>query len=83
MTKKIHVDRFVFLPLHIYRRHLSPPVRKTCPIPNLPLTGENIIIFKKNVLIWKHGKHLQDLHVQTTAKILQKYCTCVTFGLLS
>ena len=45
MTKKIYVDVFVFLPsthLHIYRWHLSP---KLCPIPDIPLMGENIIIF--------------------------------------
>ena len=28
MTKKIYVDVFVFLLVLIYRRHLSPPVRK-------------------------------------------------------
>ena len=48
MTKKIYVeiyvDGFVFIPSHIYRRHLSPPVRKMYPIPSLPLIGENIII---------------------------------------
>ena len=50
MTKKIYVDVFVFLLLHIYRRHLSLPVRKMCPILDVPLMGENIIILvKKNV----------------------------------
>ena len=34
MLKKVYVDGFVFLPLHIYKRHLSPPVRKMRPIPN-------------------------------------------------
>ena len=43
--EKKYVDGFVFLPSHIYRRLISPPVRKMCPIPNLPLIGENIIIF--------------------------------------
>ena len=33
------------MPSHIYRSHLSPSVRKMCPTPNLPLKGENIIIF--------------------------------------
>ena len=47
MTKKTYVDGFVFVLLHIYRRHPSPPVRKMCSIPNLPLIGENIIIFSK------------------------------------
>ena len=32
---------FFFLPLHMYRMHLSPPVWKTYPTPNLPLTGQN------------------------------------------
>ena len=41
MTKDIYGDDF-FLPLHICRKHISPPVRKMCPIPNLPLTGENV-----------------------------------------
>ena len=45
MTKKIYVNLFVFLLLHIYRRHLTPPVRKMCPILDVPLMGENIIIF--------------------------------------
>ena len=44
---KIYVDVFVFLLLHIYRRHLSPPVRKMCPVLDVPLMGENIIIFVK------------------------------------
>ena len=37
MTKKIYVDVFVFLLLHIYRMHLSPAVRKMCPILDVPL----------------------------------------------
>ena len=47
MTKKKnkYVDGFVFMPSHTYRRHLSPPVRKMCPIPDLSLIGENVIIF--------------------------------------
>ena len=43
-------DWFVFMPSHIYKRHISPPVRKMCPIPNIPLIGENIIIFSNNTL---------------------------------
>ena len=43
MTKKIYVDVFVFLLLHIYRRHLSPPIRKMYPVLDVPLMGENII----------------------------------------
>ena len=42
--EKIHVNGFDFLLLNIYRRHLSPLVRKTCPIPNLPLIGEKKIL---------------------------------------
>ena len=38
--EKTDVDGFDFLPLQISRRHLSPPERKMCPIPNLPLTDE-------------------------------------------
>ena len=49
--EKKYVDVFVFLLFHIYRRHLSLPVWKRCPIPDVPLIGENIIIFfKQNVL---------------------------------
>ena len=44
MTKKIYVDVFVFLLLDIYRRHLSLPVQKMCPVLDVPLMGENIII---------------------------------------
>ena len=40
-----------FLPLHIYRRHLSPSVQKMCPIPNLPLIGETITIFSNRTLL--------------------------------
>ena len=47
MTKKIYVDVFVFLLLDIYRRHLSLPVQKMCPVLDVPLMGENIIIFVK------------------------------------
>ena len=53
MKNKIYVDEFVFLPLHIYKRHLSPPVRKMCPILNLPLRPyvlKYYHIFKQNVL---------------------------------
>ena len=39
--EKIYVDVFVFLLLHIYRRHLSLPVWKMCLILNVPLMGEN------------------------------------------
>ena len=44
-NEKKYVDRFIFLPLHIYKKHMSPPDWKMCPIPNLPLIGKNIIIF--------------------------------------
>ena len=58
MTKKLYVDVFVFLLLHIYRRNLSPPVRKMCPILDVPLMDENIIFFLSNktfqVLIFKN-----------------------------
>ena len=37
--KKIYVDGFVFMPSHIYM----------CPIPSLPLIGENIIIFSNEM----------------------------------
>ena len=40
-----NVGGFVFLPLHIYRRHLSSSVRKMCLIPNLPFICENMVIF--------------------------------------
>ena len=54
--RKIYVYVFVFLLLHIYRRHLSKPVRKMCPIPDIPLKGKNVIIFsikKFQVLIFE------------------------------
>ena len=44
MTKEIYVDVIVFLLLHIYRMHLSPPVREMCPFLDVPLMGEYIII---------------------------------------
>ena len=65
-----------FLPLDIYKRHLSLPVRKKCPIHNLPpFTGDYILYSQKRVkfhtvYIWIHVKNLQDLHGQTTAKML-------------
>ena len=82
MTKKIYVDGFFFLPSHIYRRNLYfQSVRKMCPIPNLPIIGENIFIFLNNskkytllniilVNIWIHGKNLQDLRGQNNCKIV-------------
>ena len=42
--EKIYVDVFVFMLLHVYRRYLSPPVRKMCPILAARLMGESIII---------------------------------------
>ena len=45
MTKKMYVDVFDFLLLNIYRSHLSPLVRKLCPIPDVPLLGDIIIFF--------------------------------------
>ena len=48
------IEAFVFLLLHIYRRHLSLPVRKMCPIPDVPLMGKNIIIFFKNNILSAH-----------------------------
>ena len=77
---KIYVDVFVFLLSHMYRRHLSPPVRKMCPVLDVPLMGENIIfvslnvssahvrkythIIKCSVNMWHQGKNLQDLSGQ-------------------
>ena len=40
MTKKIYVDIFVSLLLHITEgTGLTPPVRKICPIIDVPLIG--------------------------------------------
>ena len=42
-----------------------------CPIPNLPLIGENMIIFSLNLIFGKnlnHGKNLQDLRGQNHCK---------------
>ena len=52
MTKKTYVDGFVFVLLNIYRRHPSPPVRKMCSIPNLPLIGEKYYhLFKEKISV--------------------------------
>ena len=37
--------RIRFSAMYTYRRHLLPPVWKTCPIPNLSLVCEYIILF--------------------------------------
>ena len=57
--KTPNVDIFVFLLLHFYRRHLSLPFRKLCPIPNVPHMGENIIFSNKpfQVLILVRKKY--------------------------
>ena len=41
MTKKIYVDHCT----STEGTCVSPPIRKMCPILNLPLIGENMIIF--------------------------------------
>ena len=53
MTKKMYVDVFFFL-LHIYRRHLSSPVRKMCLILDVPPMGENIIISSAHIQKYTH-----------------------------
>ena len=59
--KNIYVDRFVVLPLHIYRRHLSLPVWKMCPIPNLLLiAGKNIIVFSNKTI---YVLILKNMHI--------------------
>ena len=45
MMNKVYVDIIVLLLLYIYRRHLSQPARKMCPIRNVSLMVENIFIF--------------------------------------
>ena len=79
-NEQTNVDGFVFLPFHIYRRHLSPRVRKMCPIPKLVRIGENISFHTKRlnrsykkkykflVDIWNHGKRV--CVVKTTEKML-------------
>ena len=55
--EKIYVNVFVFLLLHIYRTHLSPPVRKMFPVLDVPLMGENIIFLSNKtcqVLIFEN-----------------------------
>ena len=60
MPKKIYIDGFVFLPLHIYRRHLSLLVRKMCRIPKHLLIGEKIYhLFKQNIL----SAHIRKMHI--------------------
>ena len=49
-----YVDVFVFLLLHIYNRHLSPSVRYMCPILDVPLMGEHIIIIVKKTVSSAH-----------------------------
>ena len=49
--KKIYVDGFICLAMPMYRRHLAITASsEMCPIPNLLLIGENIIIFSNKVL---------------------------------
>ena len=66
MTKKIYVDVFVFLLLHIYKRHLSPPVRKMCPILDVPLMGENIIFLsnKKFQVFIFNNIHINNSYIR-------------------
>ena len=71
------------MPSHIYRRHLSPPVRKMCPIPNLPLIGENIMIFLLNLIFGKNLNHGKKLTIFAWSKPLQKCSAGETFGHLS
>ena len=80
------------MPLHIYKRHLLRPVQKICPIPNLPLIGQNISIFSNKtflVLILEKihitesnfGKYLEPQKELTRfagSKPLQKCRTGVT-----
>ena len=95
--EKIYVDEFVFLQLCIYRRHISLPGLKMCLIPNIPLIGENIIIFSNKTF----NAHIGTIHIaasiycyiygtmkRTLAKFAlskpwQKCLTGVTFGHLS
>ena len=44
MMKKLYVDIFILLLLHIYRRHLLLPIWKMCPISDVLLMGKDIII---------------------------------------
>ena len=91
MTKKNYVDGFVFLPLHIYRRHLSPPVRKMCPILNLPLIGETIIIFSNKTFKCSYSKtytllNLNLVNIWNDGKNLQGFRgqnPCKNVGLVS
>ena len=51
MTKKIHVDGYVLLPLHICRRHLSPPVSENVPNSQSSAYRQKCYhLFKENVL---------------------------------
>ena len=50
MKKKIYIDIFFFLLFHIYRKNLLPPVLKMCPIPDIPLMVEKIMILSNNKL---------------------------------
>ena len=75
MPKKIYVDGFVFLSLHIYRMHLSPPVRKMCLVPNLPLIGENVIIFQTKHFQCSYSKNTQ---FGTTERTYNKICVVKT-----
>ena len=62
MTKKKYVDVFVFLLLHIFRRHLSPKVWKMCSISDVLLIDENIITFSNKtfqVLLFEKKIHIK------------------------
>ena len=66
--KKIHVDGFVFLSLHIYRRHLSAQVWKM--IPNLLLIGKNIITFSNKCFKVDQHPVLNELNHDKSAVII-------------
>ena len=94
MLKKVYVDGFVFLPLHIYKRHLSPPVRKMRPIPNplkiLPSfqTKHFKYLYSNkytllNLIFDKYLEPRKKLTRFAWSKPLQKCWTVVIFGHLS
>ena len=76
MTKKTYVDVFVFLLFHIYRRHLSPPVRKMCPLPMFRLWEKILSLFFQINLLSAHIRK-KKLHITESyiIKFLVKICS--------
>ena len=64
-----------FLPLDIYKRHLSLPVRKKCPIHNLPPFTDDYILFSHKRVKFSYGTCIYlDPHKELTRFAWSKHC---------